>query len=157
MPTITIHSIPFTLDPPFAEGHTLTSGEAKVLNDAWVLNLRKNFAVRIKRLHDEAAMWPPSADAIAQLQARFAEYAANYALGATPTKTQIDPVLREARKMARARVLAKLREVSPSTQFSEEEIEAHVSDVLSRYPSFMEEARKRVDALQSVALSALEL
>lgn len=100
---------------PYAEGHVLLANEAQVLNQTYTENLRNNFASRIRSAAEAAEKagetYAPDMD---QLQAEFDAYVAEYQFGVRrsgggSSASTLDPVEREARKMAEAKVKAAIQ------------------------------------------------
>lgn len=112
---IKCQGIELSLDLPYVEGHQLTEVEANVLNQTYTENLRNNFASRIRARVEaaEKAGKEISFDP-AELQEEFTAYAAEYQFGVRrvgggSSTSSLDPVEREARKMAAARVKAAIQ------------------------------------------------
>ena len=94
MPNILIQGLEFSVPAPYNPGpHELTEGEAKTLNQTLAENLRNNFAGKMK----------DGAIPEAELDSKFAEYAASYAFGvrAGGGGGSRDPVEVEAMNLAR--------------------------------------------------------
>jgi hypothetical protein len=111
--SIVIQGYDFTIPAPYGEGHTLTANEASALNQLYAENVRNNSASRIKAAKEAAekagtefsldtSMVGEGDDAVT-LRASIEEYAANYEFGArrTSTKEPVDPVQREAFRIAK--------------------------------------------------------
>lgn len=153
MPTINMHGFNFELDDPYTEGHQCTAAEAAELNKNRRTNIRNNWSPRVER-----ATRRPGGGITAELQTKLTEYAAAYSFGQKPTPAVVDPVQHEARRLARSKVITKLREQGHDLRATPtEQIESLVTDVLTKYPAFFDEARKRVEAYQNIAIAALEL
>lgn len=166
---ITISGIEFTVPQPYAPGTIeLTAGEASALNQVLGENLRNNFAAVIRKTMDEYrkanqleadAEVPVTSLDIDQLRSDFAEYAANYEFGVRGTGTRsapVDPVLRKANEIAWAKIKDSLKKKNVKiTSISEEQKDSYISQVLAKYPAIMEEARRQVDAVATLALDEL--
>ena len=117
MKSVTIAGKQFTLSVPYAEGHTLTAGEASQLNQVRHENIRNNLAKFIREnttLSDE------------ELQAKVAETDAAYVMGvrqAAGPGASRDPIAVEARSIARTAIKAKLKAAN-ITKTNEEIAEA---------------------------------
>lgn len=118
--SIVIQGYDFTIPAPYGEGHTLTANEASALNQLYAENIRNNSAARIKAAKAAAeeagaefsldtAMVGEGEDAVT-LRAAIEDYAATYEFGArrTSTKEPVDPIQREAFRIAKEVVSAKL-------------------------------------------------
>lgn len=159
MPTINMHGLNFELDDPYTEGHQCTAAEAAELNKNRRTNIRNNWSPRVERARATRHPGEGVLEKItAELQAKLTEYAAAYSFGQKPTPAVVDPVQHEARRLARGKVITKLREQGHDLRATpQEQIESLVTDVLTKYPAFFDEARKRVEAYQNIAIAALEL
>lgn len=111
--SIVIQGFDFTIPAPYAEGAVLNANEASALNQLYAENVRNNSASRIKAAKEAAeaagaefsldtSMVGEGDDAITLRQA-IEDYAANYEFGArrTSTKEPVDPVQREAQRIAK--------------------------------------------------------
>jgi len=106
--TVTIHGESFELSTPYVAGHVLTEAEAKHLNQTRLENVRNNVAKAVK----EATESQDPAK-IAEARSLVAEYDAKYEFtlaGAGAPRVTLDPVQKEARKLAVDFVKAKLSE-----------------------------------------------
>lgn len=97
--TIVIQGKSFTVTQPYDEGHTLTAAEARALNQVRAENLRNNFANTVKAVNDgkEGNIGEEN------LEAEFAKYDSEYsfAMPGAGAKPKLDPIEREARKIAK--------------------------------------------------------
>lgn len=97
---ITIEDVEFTISMPYDVGHTITEAEAKALNQTRRENIGNNFRKTVKAYNagDEGA--PGSVE---ELQAAFAELDSTYVftIANVGASRKLDPVEREARKIAR--------------------------------------------------------
>jgi hypothetical protein len=97
----------FEIATPFVEGHVLTAGEAHHLNQTRVENIRNNSAKTIKaalETGDPAKL----AEARAAVQAYDAEYVFTIGGSRGEAAPKLDPIEREARKIAKTIVTAEL-------------------------------------------------
>ncbi len=153
---VTIEGIELIAIAPFAEGHVVSATEAAVLNQTLRENLRNNTATAIKKAKADGADDQ-------KLQALLDEYTTGYLFGVRKTGTgttakSLDPVSREARKIARDRVHAaikakgfKLKEV-PADQ-----VAGYVEALLAKDPSIMEAAKQIVATSKQVGAAELDL
>jgi hypothetical protein len=162
--TITIKDLKFTAPAPYAEGHVCTAGEASALNQVYGENLRNNFAKRVstaKENWEKENPGQPIADHIvAELQTQFSAYAAEYEFHGKRRSTRgpVDPVEKEAFKLAKERIVAKLRERNMDLKtLPDGQLDTWVNELLSKDPSFREEATRRVEASKAIANTALDL
>lgn len=110
---IVIQGYDFVIPAPYSEGAVLNANEASALNQLYAENVRNNSASRIKAAKEAAekagtefsldtSMVGEGDDAVS-LRAAIEEYAATYEFGArrTSTKEPVDPVQREAYRIAK--------------------------------------------------------
>lgn len=97
----------FTISQPYAEGHVLTAAEARSLNQTRSENIGNN----LRKAIEEAKKAGKSADEMAKLVSEY-DTAYSFAMpGAGGTPRIVDPIEREARKLAREVVGARLKEL----------------------------------------------
>lgn len=136
--SITIQNRTFVVPQPYAEGHVLTAGEASALNQVLAENLRNNFASQIKRAAEDKEN-PRVLE-----QADLDKYAESYKFGVRTggTKVIVDPVLKEATKMAEVAVKNALKKRGTDLKtVSDENFDELVQGVLAKNPTFMEQAK----------------
>lgn len=107
--TITIHGEAFEVPAPYQAGHTVSEIEASVLNQVRAENIANNFRAKIRAALDS----DDPGNAVGELRDEFTEYAAAYeftAAGVRRAATPVDPVAKEAMKIARQIVVAKIKE-----------------------------------------------
>lgn len=167
--SITIQGMEFEVDWPYQEGHTCTPGEASALNQTRAENLRNNFAGNIKKamedyrkangMAEDAEVPVANLDQDA-LQNAFDAYAAKYEFGvrtAGGIRTPLDPVTREAHRIALERIKGQLvkRGITISS-VPKEKMGEMVAQVVAKYPDITEEAKRRVESAASIALEGLD-
>jgi ClpP class serine protease len=130
---IVIQKITVPVTDPYAEGHTLTAGEAKALNQVRAENIRNNMAAKAKALQDLEGNY--SQESVDQFIAAVAEYEASYEFTLTSSSGSrtVDPLEKECISIARTAISAaikrqgrKLKDISKDT--IEALIEQHKSD-----------------------------
>lgn len=109
--TISMHGQDFEISAPYEEGHTCTAAEAKALNQCRAENIGNNMRKHVKAalaIEDEKAQ----KKALAEVASKMAEYDKEYVftLAAAGSRTALSPVEKEARRVARAALVAKLKE-----------------------------------------------
>lgn len=135
---------------PYEAGHECTEAEAKALNQTLLENLRNNFYAKMKKAKETGQ------ESVDALVAKFNEYANSYRFsGKRQTRAPVDPVLREAHKIAMAKLKEALAEkgVKFNTVKNADEL---AEALVAKYPAIMEEAKRRIDAQKSVAIASLE-
>lgn len=156
-PSITIQGMSFVVPTPYAEGHALNAAEASTLNQVLSENLRNNFAGTVKKAVEKAAADGAPLDEAA-LQTQFAEYAAAYEFhGRRAGRASVDPVTRAAQALAKGAIMAALKKnkIDPKT-LAEGKMDELIAGLLAKDSSFMDEAKRRVDAAKSLAIEGLE-
>jgi hypothetical protein len=178
--TITIQGYEFEAPAPYTEGHQLTNAEAAALNQLLAENLRNNFRTTVQDAKDKALKAakdhgsyaegeevPLSDDNLLELQIAFTKKAEDYEFaGRRGTRAPVDPIEREAYKIAKAWVLAALKknknaagEPAPMDPKSlpEGKLDQYINGLLTKRPDIREEAKRRVSASQSIASEALNV
>lgn len=167
--TITIQGLPFEVDRPYIAGtHELTAGEAHALNQTRAENMRNNFASVVRKAIDdyrkannlaEEAEVPVTELDKDDLDTKFSTYLSEYEFaigGGGGPRTPVDPVAREAARIATEKVKEALtaKGVKIST-VSKGRMAEFVSAVIAKYPSITEEAKRRVEAVGTIAVEGL--
>lgn len=171
---LTIQGLTFQYSTPYVPGPVeLTEGEASTLNQVRGENIRNNFASTIRKAREsayrqanslkeddkipEGAELPP-AEMTEELRTAFAEYDAEYEFGvrkaSTGPRVPVDPVEREAYRIAtdQIKVALKSKGIKVST-VTDEQMESLIKQLLEANPLIREEAKRRVDAVSSLATS----
>lgn len=161
--SITVQGLTVNAPAPYTEGHTINENEAKALNQVFAENLRNNFAAQIKKAKKEKGIDEspkvPVPDALAsELVAKFTDYAQSYAFAAKRQAVHVDPVTREARKIAKSLLDAHLAKNGVDKKnLAEGRYDELVAEVIAKYPDKTTgEAKRRIAAAQEVALDSLD-
>lgn len=109
--TITIYEEEFTVTTPYAEGHVITAAEAKALNQVRAENIANNFRAKIKAAKEDGTLDKVRAD-LATYDAEYVFTLASVGGGRTP----VDPVEREAKRLAEQLVTNMIREQKGMTK-----------------------------------------
>jgi hypothetical protein len=132
---------------PYAEGHVLSALEAEKLNHVLADNIRTSLMSKLKRLEDVDAE---------KVGAEFQSYADSYSFVVRSPKATVDPVTKEAMKIAKEQVLAAIRSKGGDPKdYSAERISEYVSIVLQKKPEIREEAARRVSSSREMASDLL--
>ena len=135
-----IRGIPgFTVEDVYAEGHTLTSVEASVLNQTRRENLRNNFAKKVEDVQDKAKAEnrEVSKAEIKALQEEFATYAAQYTIEGRSTRIT-DPVRAIAVDKAKELILSSLKDKGiKRADVSYQELKERAEDLVDKNPKLM--------------------
>ena len=148
-----IHGHTFQVSIPYAAGHVLTEVEAKVLNQVRAENIGNNLRETVKELLEKGDT--------AGAEAAVAEYDKEYtfSMGGGGERRVVDPVEREALKIAREQVKAHLakkgRKLSDipegDTEDSwKEKLNAKIEEVAAN-PAVLDAAKKAVAAKKKQA------
>lgn len=132
-------------------GDVLDDDTAIQLNRVWRKNVRDNWAPRVKTLLAKGA---PSLEALTTHYAEFAAYAIAYRFSASAPKVQPDPVMQEATLLARETIRAKFRK--EKLTLTPAQLEEQVLQVLQVNPSFLVEAKRRIDARMALSMDIFE-
>lgn len=140
------HGVNVNVAQPYAEGHVLTALEAEKLNHVLADNIRTSLVAKIKRAVEEG-----NADAAA-LSKEFQAYADAYSFTVRAPKAAVDPVAKEANKIAKEQVLAAIRRKGGNpSDYSAEQLSEYVAKVLQHKPEILEEAERRVNSSRQIA------
>jgi len=141
--SITISGRQFSVEPRYAEGHTLTANEAAALNQTYFENLRNNFASKAKEGADQSA---------------FDEYAASYQFGVrTGGGSSRDPIEVEALNLGRDAVKDLIKKQGKNiSDYSAKAISEAAAKLIDKDPSYRELAKRRVEELQTAATASLD-
>lgn len=99
----TINGLQFELSAPYAEGHTISAIEARVLNQTRAENIGNNTRAKIKEMQDANASEQEIFDYVASVDTNYVFTAAGVS-----ASRKLDPVEREAVKIARELLKAHL-------------------------------------------------
>jgi hypothetical protein len=151
---ITIAGQTFVAPAPYAAEHVLTEMEAKVLNQTLIENLRNNFATRVKQGQSTEEA---HAEIAAATQADFDAYVASYEFGVKRSggrsSQPVDPVEKEARKIAREKVVAALKGKGVKvSDLDKDVVEGYITKALETYPVIKETAANVVAARTNMTL-----
>lgn len=160
---ITIKGHQFNVSAPYAEGHTLTKAEASALNQLRGENLRNNFATEVEKAKEKAKAESGSEDlsdeVIATLQTSLNDYDAKYEFrGKGAARAPVDPVLREATKLARILLAEALEKKGRKLKdLSDENQDELIAQILSKRPDITAQAKARIDSVKALAATAIDL
>lgn len=167
--SITVQGLSFEASIPYGAGPVeLTAGEASALNQTRVENLRNNFASTVKKAKEEFAKANNMAEEdvtaehldAAALQREFDQYDREYEFGIRRVgggDAGRTPVEREARKIAREKVIEALKSKNIKVNsVSAEKMEELVSGLAGKEP-IIKEAQRRVNNLTKIALDEIDL
>lgn len=169
--SITIQGLQFDVAQPYNEGHALTAGEASQLNQVRAENIRNNFASTVKaaveayrkanNLPEDAEVPTSSLDAD-DLAEKLSKYDDEYVMGVrggpSGPRTPIDPVQREAYKLAMEKIKVALKKKGIKIDsVSKEQMGNFIQGTLSKYPEILEMAKRRVKEASELALDGLEI
>jgi len=154
--TISIGDVTFPVPTPYTEGHTCNAVEASVLNQTLSQNLRNNFAPHVKKAQDTAAANGQDLD-LEALREKFASYAEQYVFSERRAgRGPIDPVEREALKMAKESIRAACAREGISLKA--EETDSLANQHLRGQPdNYYPEAKRRVESKRDYVDTTLNI
>lgn len=169
--SITIQGLQFEVAQPFKAGHVLTEGEASQLNQVRAENVRNNFAGTIRKAieeHRKANTLPDDAEVPVsdldkdELDEKLSKYDDEYVMGVrggpSGPRTPVDPIQREANRIALEKVKTAVKKKGITLEsVPKEKMASFVKQVLEKYPEIIEEAKRRVSAASQIALESLEV
>jgi hypothetical protein len=147
--TKTIEGKNFEISQPYAEGHTITAIEARVLNQTRSENIGNNIRAKLKAAIEEGQSDDQLAALVAELDASY-----EFTAAGTRAAAKLDPYEKEAIKMARELVKQNLaassRKLTVAPEgLTDEEWEEKVGAEVERVATLdvvIDAARKEVDA-----------
>jgi len=155
---INIYEQTLTVRAPYAEGHVLNAIEAKTLNQTRAENVSNNFRKKIKAAVDGVPLKEGGeVQTLEQVIAEFNAYDEAYTFSMpSPGREPIDPIEREAQKIARQIIRENLQAQGKKLKdVDEAKYEAAVITVSER-EEVVKEAKRRVNAQKKAAESSLE-
>jgi hypothetical protein len=158
---IAIHKLGgFFVTDTYAEGYTVNAEEAAALNQTKRENLRNNFAKTVATAQEKAKAEGRelSDEEKSALVASFSEYAASYTFAAKrEPKAPIDPVQREAHKIATSMVTeALVKKGKKKSTLAEGQFDKLVDEIIAKnINGVVDEAKRRVESTKAVAGEAL--
>jgi hypothetical protein len=154
-----IKGVPFTVPHPFVEGHVLTEGEARVLNQTFKENIRNNFNAVVVRALEAAAAEGSEVD-VAELQEALEAYIAEYEFGQTAARasSKTSPLDREIERLARQVVVNAIKAKGLKVKdIDADKVESFVAQVIaSKGDVLRAEAEKVLAARASTAGISLD-
>jgi hypothetical protein len=145
----TINGQQFEISEPYAEGHTVSAIEARVLNQTRSENIGNNARAKIKEMQEGNASEQEIADYVSGIDSNY-----EFTAAGVSASRKLDPVEREAQKIARELLKAHLAQsgrkltVTPEGM-SDDEWEEKVSgevDRISGLDEVLAAAKKNVAA-----------
>ena len=150
---ITVKDVSFTVDQPYEAGHAVTAAEAAALNQARAENIGNNLRSRVTKALDEK-----DSTTMEEVQAYAKEYNEKYTFEMGGGGRALDPVEREARKIARQAVSAKIKATGKKvSEYSSESITAMVNKLARENADIIKEAKKRIKAEDALPTIEMEL
>jgi uncharacterized protein involved in tolerance to divalent cations len=155
----TINGLVFEISQPYAEGHTITDVEARVLNQVRAENIGNNVRAKLKEMSEAGEGEDALKALVAEKDAEYVFTAGNVGEGA-----KLDPYEKEAQKIARELLREHLAStgrkltVTPDG-LSDDEWKAKIQENVDRImvmDDVVKAARKRVDDRRKTADKLLE-
>lgn len=149
---ITILGLEFEIATPFAEGHVMTAGEAKHLNQVRGENIGNNVRKKIEALRSEDKTYTPEAEA--EAAALVAEADANYEFSVASVgsgRKVVDPVEREAISIAKAQISLAAKKQGKAIKDIDKDRLAELIEQVSQRDDVRKAAAKRVKEREAAA------
>lgn len=148
---ITISGVVFEIAPKYSEGHQLTSDEASALNSLFFSGLNSKLKPLVVKAQKASSSLELDESVKADLSAKLAEFARTFTF-TQKSGNSYDPVQREAFKMVKPQVLNALKQkgLDPKS-LAEGKLEEIMLQLLGKRPDIMAEARRRIEAVTSIA------
>jgi len=135
---------------PYSEGYVLTSAEAAKLNQVLADSIRSALSAKLKKLDNDSVDH-------AEVESSFQAFADAYAFSEKSAKAGIDPILKEANKIAKEQVFAAIRKKGGNpADYSSEQIADYVAKVLQHKPEIKQEAQRRLESSRKIAGDLLD-
>ena len=135
---------------PYSEGYVLTSAEAAKLNQVLADSIRSALSAKLKKLDNYSVDH-------AEVESSFQAFADAYAFSEKSAKAGIDPILKEANKIAKEQVFAAIRKKGGNpADYSSEQIADYVAKVLQHKPEIKQEAQRRLESSRKIAGDLLD-
>jgi uncharacterized protein involved in tolerance to divalent cations len=155
----TINGLVFEISQPYAEGHTITDVEARVLNQVRAENIGNNVRAKLKEMSEAGEGEDALKALVAEKDAEYVFTAGNVGEGA-----KLDPYEKEAQKIARELLREHLastgRKLTVTPEgMSDDEWKAKIQENTDRImvmDDVVKAARKRVDDRRKTADKLLE-
>ncbi len=155
----TINGLQFEISEPYAEGHTVSALEARVLNQTRSENIGNNSRAKIKEMQEANASESEIADYVAGIDANY-----EFTAGGVSASRKLDPVEREALKLARELIKSHLaasgRKLNQTPEgMTEEEWDAKLTGEIERVSQdeqIVKAAKKNVENKNKQAASLAE-
>jgi len=151
MQPLTVSGVVFNAPLKYSAGHTISADEAAVLNGLFHSDLSSKLKPLVVKAQKAAGALDIPPDAKEDLDAKLAEFARTHTF-VPKSANSFDPVTREAFKMIRPQFVnaLKAKGLDPKT-LAPGKLEAIMLQWLSKHPETMAEAKRRIEAITSVA------
>jgi hypothetical protein len=161
---LVIQGLTFQSPLRYTEGHPLSTVEAAALNGLLAENLRNNFSKRIQDARAEAVKsrgeGATLTDAeVGGLSAAFDAYAGEYVFqGRSSPRAQVDPITREALRLAIVAVKGQLEKLGHKIKDLEDgTVEELASRLIEQDPRFRTAAENRLNEAKALASVTMDL
>lgn len=155
----TINGMEFEISQPYAEGHSCTAAEARALNQTRSENIGNNARAKIKEMLEKSESEDAIREFVAGLDANYI-----FTLAGVSASRKLDPVEREANKLARellkdhlattGRKLTKAPDGMTDEEW-DDKVAAQIEQIATN-PEVLKAAKKNVDAKAKQAAALVE-
>ena len=146
---ITISGKPFTVGVPFAEGHVLTPGEAKALNQVRHENIRNNTAKAVKAAIEAGADEAAITEIVTNYDSTYI-----FTLASIGGRKSVDPLDREILKLAREAIKQSLAKTGRKMKDADPEKLALAIETVSANPEVIKIAKGNLKRQAELASAA---
>lgn len=155
MPALTICGVVFDLDLPYSAGHKITSSEANALNNLLIADVSKKMKSLITKAQNAFPGGELSDEVKNDLILKMQHFMSTHTFS-TQLPLALDPVQKIAYEIAKPLIINALKGqgIDPKTVDSEK-MEQFLQILISKRPDILEEAKRRVEVLSSIAQTAL--
>lgn len=148
---MTISGVVFEVAHKYSEGHQLTSDEAAALNSIFFSNLSSKLKPLVVKAQKASGSLELDESTKSDLLAKLAEFVRTHTF-TQKSGNSYDPVQREAFKMVKPQVLNALKQKGLDAKtLPEGKLEEIMLQLLGKRPDIMAEARRRIEAVTSIA------
>lgn len=161
MTQVTIAGETFEIATPYTAGAIeLSEAEASTLNQTRIENIRNNLNGKIKKLKEDSKSLDDKVEgdeAGRTYRQVFTEYAEGYEFGvrSTSTREPVDPVQREARRIARETIVTALKNKGHKVKDLDADKLEEMVATLAQRDDVQKEATRRTKAASNIGLEAL--
>lgn len=155
MPSLTICGIVFDIDLPYSEGHAISIPEANALNNLLLADISKKMKSSIIRAQNVSGSLELSEEVKDDLSLKLKSFISTHTFN-TQLPLALDPVQKMANEIAKPLIINALKAqgIDPKS-LDTSKMDQLILTLIAKRPDITEEARRRIEALASIAQSSL--